>query len=281
VQAAESDVQAAPRRPPLDVRSALRRLGLTRGRLLASRAVAERAVLSRRRRAAPRARGRILCYHSVGTPAWGINDVPPARFRRQLESALRSGYRFVPAREIAQTGGAARELAVTFDDGLTSVATEAAPILAELRIPYTVFVVSDWADGRSRFDGGLLLGWRQLERLARDGAEIGSHSVTHGNFSRMPREQIAAELADSRAAIESRLGLRPDAFAIPNGRGRDWPAGSTEAARTAGYTMVYSACEDRRAPGPLGRTMITSWDGERLFRAALEGAYDVWEEPIP
>jgi hypothetical protein len=96
----------------------------------------------------------------------------------------------------------------------------------------------------------------------------------------MRTTQIAAELADSRAAIESRLGICTPSFAIPNGRGRDWSAAAAGAAATAGYEIVYAACEDRRAPGTVGRTMMTSWDGEYLFRAALRGAFDGWEETI-
>ena len=40
------------------------------------------------------------------------------------------------------------DLAITFDDGLKSVLTNAAPILAEYDVPWSLFVVSDWADGR-------------------------------------------------------------------------------------------------------------------------------------
>ena len=89
------------------MRSLLRALGVRRSTLAAARLYAERSLLSVRGDARARPTGRILCYHSVGTPAWGVNDVSPARFRRQLESALRRGYRFVPAREIALTGGTA------------------------------------------------------------------------------------------------------------------------------------------------------------------------------
>ena len=61
--------------------------------------------------------------------AWGVNDVSPAQFRRQIELALREGYRFVAASEIGRTGGSPRDLAITFDDGLKSTLTIAAPIL--------------------------------------------------------------------------------------------------------------------------------------------------------
>ena len=63
------------------------------------------------------ARSRILCYHSVGTASWGVNDVAPARFRSQIETAIRAGYHFVPAELIASDEDSdERRLAITFDD---------------------------------------------------------------------------------------------------------------------------------------------------------------------
>src|SRR4051794_31406587 len=90
----------------------------------------------------PRNTGRILCYHSIGQPLWGVNDVSPKQFRRHLELALKAGWRFVPAAEIVRTGGGPKDLAITFDDGLKSVLTNAAPILAEYDVPWSLFVVS-------------------------------------------------------------------------------------------------------------------------------------------
>jgi hypothetical protein len=35
---------------------------------------------------------------------------------------------------------------------------------------------------------------------------------------------------------------------------------------------------ERRPPGTVPRTFITRFDNDRLFRAALGGAFDRWEE---
>lgn len=262
------------------MRSVARALGVRRSTLAAARLYAERSALSLRYGTAERQTGRILCYHSVGTPAWGVNDVTPARFRWQLESAMRRGYRFVPAQEIALTGGGPRDLAVTFDDGLTSVVANAAPILAELAIPWSIFVVSDWADGRHQFGEGVLLSWSAIADLADRGVEIGSHSVSHPNFGRIGVDEARAELDRSRATIEQRLGRPPTSFAIPMGGSRNWTAQAQALARTAGYAIIYAQSEVRRPEGTTPRTFVTRFDGGRLFTAALRGAFDRWEERI-
>src|SRR5581483_3975978 len=159
-------------------------------------------------------RGRILCYHSVGTPAWGVNDVSPKKFRSHVEQALASGYRFVPAEVIALGQGGPRDLAITFDDGLSSVAIHAAPVLATYNIPWTLFVVAQWAEGQHAWGASTFLSWRDIERLVEMGVTIGSHSVSHPRFRYLSSDETAQELEDSRRIIESRIGILPATFAI-------------------------------------------------------------------
>jgi peptidoglycan/xylan/chitin deacetylase (PgdA/CDA1 family) len=230
------------------------------------------------RLSSPPSAGRILCYHGVGTASWGINDVTPARFRRHLELAHQLGYRFVPAAHIARGFSSERDIAITFDDGLASVGTNAASILAEFDIPWTLFVVSDWASGNHGFDGGLLMTWREVERLAASGVEIGSHSVSHPDFGMLPAEEAKLELLESRRVIEARIGIKTTAFAIPMGQSGNWTEQAQSAAMDAGYEFVYAQSVDRRPRGTVPRAFIAGSDDSRVFKAALEGAFDGWEE---
>src|SRR5256885_17019337 len=209
----------------------------------------EREILARVTHGRPAQRSRILCYHGVGTPSWGVNDLSPTRLAEQLELALGLGYRFVGLDDAIQAG-TPRSLAITFDDGLKSVATNAAPILRALGVPFTVFVVSEWAEGRHSFGDGVMMGWGELQRLVEAGASIGSHSASHPNFSRISRAEMARQLKDSKETIAARLGVTPVAFAIPFGRSSDWTADAADAAAAAGYT----------GPGPVGGRATSGHD---------------------
>ena len=255
-----------------------RKAGLRRARVAAARARMERGLLAavpRRRHAAT---GRVLCYHGVGTPDWGINDMTPARFREQLEQARSWGFRFVPASRLAAGEGSPHDLAITFDDGLLSVAKHAAPILSELDIPWTLFVVADWADGNHRFGQGVFMQWGDIQRLADTGVEIGSHSMSHPNFGRIAAAEARRELRESRRTIDHRIGIQTDSFAIPMGQSTDWSACARMEAAAAGYRYVYAQSGDRRPEGTVSRTFIARSDATRVFKAALEGAFDQWEE---
>ena len=264
--------------PGKGLRNLGRRGGLRRQRVAAVRMCCERIALAAMARHQEAPCGRILCYHSVGTPAWGVNDVSPRRFAEQLRWLLHEGYRIVPAEQIARGNGGPRDVAITFDDNLASVGRNAAPVLAELGVPWTLFVVSDWAEGRHGFGDGVFLDWTAIERLAARGATIGSHSVSHPNFGTLDLAVAHEELGGARRAIESRLGLRPSSFAIPFGQSKNWRTPMQAAAEAAGYTLVYAQAGDTRPAGTVARTFVTRFDGRRLFRAALGGAFDRWEE---
>jgi peptidoglycan/xylan/chitin deacetylase (PgdA/CDA1 family) len=260
------------------IKAVAKKAGIHRSSLAALRMRAERATLAIVATRRPISTGRVLCYHSIGTAQWGVNDVSPQRFREQIEVALRLGYRFVSAASVADGRASANDLAITFDDGLQSVATTAAPILADYCIPWTLFVVAGWTDGRHAFGGGVVMGWSEVEQLAARGVEIGSHSVTHPDFASLPPDAAYRELVESRWLIEARTGIRPNAFAIPMGQSMNWSADAQKAAREAGYEFIYAQSVLKRPLGTVPRTFITRLDDRRIFKAALEGAFDAWEE---
>jgi peptidoglycan/xylan/chitin deacetylase (PgdA/CDA1 family) len=255
-----------------------RSVGVTRPRVAAARMCCERHWLATFGRPSKRYVGRILCYHTIGQSEWGVNDVTPAQFRRQIEMALNAGFRFAPASEVARGDSDAKTLAITFDDGMKSVLTHAAPILKDYGLPWSFFPVSEWSDGKHAWVADKVLSWADIEALMKDGAELGSHSATHPDFKWIDQQRTVDELGESRRTMELRLGFAPDTFAIPFGQSGNWPEAAAKAARDAGYTTIYAQAEETRPEGTVARTFVTSVDGDRIFKALLAGKYDRWEE---
>jgi len=196
----------------------------------------------------PGKRGRILAYHSIGTPAWGVNDVAPRDFERHLQVAVDDGWSFAtPAEVIAEPDR--QLLALTFDDGARSVLTHAAPVLRHHGVPATAFVVTGWADGHH-----------------------------HPDFGTLETASVRHELEASRDRMRRMLDIETDEFAIPLGQSRNWTEAAGRAAAEAGYRTVYAQSVDTRPAGTVARTFITRIDRPLLFRAALTGGYDNWEE---
>lgn len=260
------------------LKTVARSFGVERRQVAAARMCCERHWLATFGKPRRRYVGRILCYHTVGQSDWGVNDVTPNQFRRHIELALDAGFRFAPASEIASAGADAKTLAITFDDGLKSVLTHAAPILKEYGLPWSFFPVTDWCDGREQWVADKVMSWSDVEELLNQGAELGSHSVTHPDFGAVDMARTADELGRSREVIRQRIGFAPNSFAIPFGQSRNWSEAAHACAREAGYDIVYAQAEESRTPGTVPRTFVTKFDGDRIFKALLAGKYDAWEE---
>lgn len=206
-----------------------------------------------------------------------MNDVHPREFERHLQIAVDDGWSFAtPAEVMAEPSK--QQLALTFDDGVSSVLTHAVPVLRHHGIPATAFVVTGWADGQrpDRYD--LVLDWKGVSALREAGMSLASHSVTHPDFARLKPGEARRELEVSRERLRRVLDVETDEFAIPLGQSGNWTQATGRAAAEAGYTTVYAQCVNTRPEGTVPRTFITRIDRPMLFRAALAGGYDNWEE---
>lgn len=91
-----------------------------------------------------------------------------------------------------------------------------------------------------------LMSWEQLAQLARDGHEIGSHSVTHALLPQLGAADLEREVAGSKRTLEERLGIPVDSFCYPNGSCDDR---CVEAVRGAGYRRAVTTTWGSNAPG--------------------------------
>jgi peptidoglycan/xylan/chitin deacetylase (PgdA/CDA1 family) len=113
----------------------------------------------------------------------------------------------------------------------------------------TIAILTMLEDGLSRlavklpasYGDDRFLSWAELSQLAESPlVTIGSHSTTHVPLTRLTSDEVAAELAASRAALESRLSRRVEWFAYPNG---DHDAASIELVRQAGYRGAFTTLD--------------------------------------
>ncbi len=173
--------------------------------------------------------------------------VDPARFRGQLLTLRRRGYRFVPlgelAREMAPGCAPGRGMcALTFDDGTVDNLEVLAPLLTELDAPATVFACPGLL-GASHFSmpaaaGVRLMNARELHELASSPLiDIGSHTNEHIDLSRATAAEAHSEMVSSKQALEQLLQSSVESFAYPK---CDYSPACPEAARQAGYAVAVT-----------------------------------------
>jgi peptidoglycan/xylan/chitin deacetylase (PgdA/CDA1 family) len=217
----------------------------------------------------------VLAYHSVLSKQ-------RAQFARQMDVVARTttpvaagiGTLPEPSRRYA---------AVTFDDGLENVITNALPELAQRKIPSTLFIVTEALGTNPKWEyfGGddpsqqRVMTEQQLQQLPSELVTIGSHTMTHPVLPTvLNHDQLQKELAGSRAKLESILGREVKLFSFPYGAFSDEVV---EGCREACYDRVFTALPGFAFAQPnefvSGRVGVNLTDWPIEFRLKLAGAY--------
>ncbi len=91
----------------------------------------------------------------------------------------------------------------TFDDGPQSDVDVALPMFEKYGYKATFNIVTNWASG----GGSGMLNWSGVEKLAKAGHEIASHSDSHPNSGSMPSSEIASSKATLNQKIQQNYGV--------------------------------------------------------------------------
>ena len=205
----------------------------------------------------------ILTYHSISEGATPL-ETPPQVFAEQMEW-LASNARVAPLGEIAASVAekkpiAERTVTLTFDDAFQDFYTHAAPVLARLGFPATVFVPTAYCGRTNAWPGQPswvvkrpLMDWEQVREVAEQGFALGAHSHTHADLTALSAEEAGRDIAACRREIEERTGQRAEFFCYPYGK---WNASVREQVKQsfrAACSTAAGAVEPEADPFALPR----------------------------
>ncbi len=124
----------------------------------------------------------------------------------QIYNVLPSGYVYQKFGEDKTPMGPGHKIILTFDDGPSPEFTpQILEILEKAKIPATFFIIGLSAEQNIPL----------LQRLFRDGYEIGNHTFTHGNIAKMSPQRAEMEIKSTRVLIESITGHSTILFRAP------------------------------------------------------------------
>ena len=195
----------------------------------------------------------VLMYHRVGDSRNNLERkycVSPTRFASHMHTLARAGWRALPIdRFFAWLEGRdvmpERSFMLTFDDGFLGVHEHAAPVLAALRWPATVFLVTQLIGKRDHFNevrhpGSAtypLLGVNHIRELLGQGFRFHSHTRTHADLPTLDDSTLHDELAGARNDLHDLLGESVHYLAYPYGHYDDRVL---RAVQDAGYRAAFS-----------------------------------------
>lgn len=182
----------------------------------------------------------VLYYHSVlpDSEVTTRNEVTisPENLKTQLQLVKDLGYTTITMSElndyiINNKEIPKKSILITFDDGYADNYVHAFPILKELDMKATIFVIS------SGIDGGYYMSSDQLKDMVNYGIDIESHTVNHVHLDTLSYEEQLKELKDSKATIEKVTNKEVLSIAFPFG---DYNEDTLKAVTEAGYSIAFT-----------------------------------------
>jgi peptidoglycan/xylan/chitin deacetylase (PgdA/CDA1 family) len=163
-------------------------------------------------------RAAVFGFHDL-VPAGDLDQVPvthrpyvltPEEFRVLMVAACGSRRKAVTVSRVPDEPPGTF-YAITFDDGAASDHAVAFPVLRELGLRATFFIVPTLV-GTPGF-----VTWPQLGEMVAGGMEIGSHSLTHPFVDRLDAAELRHEFGESKRILEERLGVPVRCASLPRG----------------------------------------------------------------
>ncbi|NDV61737.1 polysaccharide deacetylase family protein [Puniceicoccales bacterium CK1056] len=231
---------------------------------------------------------RVLMYHMVREhiPKARFNKmrVPPEDFVWQMKWLKEDGWQFLSTRDLFGQWGKwpEKSVAVTFDDGFEDNYRNAFPVLKELGIPFTLYLVNnrhdkDWSTNKkSHHSGGELkeepkLSDSQVNEMLESGLlELGGHTIDHVNLLKEDTESQVEQIVGCARRLSETHHVEVPTFCYPFGLFDEESLRIVKGASYVGaFTVEESFVDPASDPFDTGRLKVSGKMSRRQFRRML------------
>jgi peptidoglycan/xylan/chitin deacetylase (PgdA/CDA1 family) len=209
-------------------------------------------------------------YHAVASRRGRLAGlyVTPEEFREEVRYLRVHGYHAVTLRQLEEAWAGrgelpARPIVITFDDGYLGQYTYALPELRRAGYVATLFLTVNRLGAKDGLTPAMV-----REMLAA-GWELGSHTLSHPDLTRVPLPWLRREVEGSRQALQGLFRVEVVSFCYPSGR---VDARVEEEVRRAGYLVACGTAPGLGDAGEmfaLRRIRVSGGDGARGLAAKL------------
>jgi peptidoglycan/xylan/chitin deacetylase (PgdA/CDA1 family) len=209
----------------------------------------------------------ILMYHYIRVnpdprdALGGALSVTPDDFSAQMDWLARSGYHPIDLDDLrgyllANATLPAKPVVISLDDGYSDLYTAAYPLLRAYQFKAVAYVVTGFFGRPGNVTPA------QVVEMNANGIEIGSHTVSHPDLTKLSAAELQRQLDDSKATLEAILGHPVLDFCYPSG------AVDTTVVQAAGYQSATTT--------HAGSTVHSAADRYEWTRVRVSGG-----EPLP
>lgn len=164
----------------------------------------------------------VLTFHSIDDSG-SVLSYPPKTFEKLLDALERCDIPILDLDTLLQAD-TPHGIALTFDDGMRTMFTEALPILRRYSAPAHLFLTTSVVGATNRWPGQPagaplfeMLQWSEIEALQEAGVRVEAHTACHPDLRQLSNAALRDECESADEIIASRLGVRARYFAYPYG----------------------------------------------------------------
>lgn len=163
----------------------------------------------------------VLMYHEIHTEEGGHYSIQLDKMIAQFNHLKNNGFTTISIKEFLDHTNNNKPLPekivlITFDDGYKTIATKLYPVLIQLEMKATVFIVPSYTHKKENI-GNQYLSINEIKNISGDYIEWGLHSYNHTNFKKLP---VKDAVKDIEKCIQwfnlNNISIVP-AFAFPYG----------------------------------------------------------------
>jgi len=197
----------------------------------------------------------VLTFHSIDDSG-SVLSFPTRAFGELLEGIAASG---TPVMRYEELRSAPNGVAITFDDGMSTVVDNALPVLRSLHLPSHLFLTTGavgrdnrWASQPPGIEPMAIMDWGGVEACVSAGMSIENHTASHPDLRGLSAAAITEECATADEVIERCVGRGPRLFAYPYGyvstTAREVAAARYEGSFTADMGYLHATADPHRIP---------------------------------
>lgn len=180
----------------------------------------------------------VICYHAVTDDQSKKNSIviPKDKFKEQLKTIKDYGYITLTMSELnaylfEDKPIPEKSVVITFDDGYRDNYVNAFPILKELNMKASIFVIGSYVNK------DLYLTGDEIKEMSDYGIDIESHTFSHKGLPTMSYDEQLKELKKSKEVIEKLTQKKVISIAYPEGK---YNENTKKAVSNAGYSMGFT-----------------------------------------
>ena len=162
----------------------------------------------------------IFMYHYIRdytdqSDPTGVNlSVSPQTFENQLNLIKEKGYNPTTFLDIENKKYPDNPVILSFDDGYEDFYQSAYPILKKYNYKAVLYDIVN-------FNNENYVNEAQLKEMSNYGIEIGSHTLSHKDLTKITPDKAKQEIEESKKLLEAKLGKEVISFCYPSGKYND------------------------------------------------------------